>query len=69
MVDKREEFFEFSLRMSKQHAEWFAKRPLDADQHARFEAEARRSIEQQKEIEANDKIPFAEFMKNYFAQS
>jgi len=69
MIDKREEFFEFSLRMSKQHAEWFAKRPLDADQQARFEAEARRSIEQQKEIEASDKIPFDEFMKNYFAQS
>jgi glutamate--cysteine ligase len=69
MIEKREEFFEFSLRMSMQHQQWFASRPLDADKQARFEAVARESIERQHAIERADDIPFDKFMQNYFQQS
>jgi len=69
MIEKREEFFEFSLRMSVQHQQWFAGRPLDADKQTRFEAEARESIKRQHEIERADDIPFDAFMQKYFEQS
>jgi glutamate--cysteine ligase len=69
MIENREEFFEFSLRMSMQHQQWFAGRPLDADKQAMFEASARESIERQHAIERADDIPFDKFMQNYFQQS
>lgn len=64
----KEEFYDFSLRMSQQHQQWFASRPLAAEQMTAFEAEARRSHERQREIEASDRVSFEEFMQAYFAQ-
>lgn len=69
MVENREEFFEFSLRLSKQHQQWFAERPLDADKQTEFETGARSSIRRQHEIEQADDIPFEQFLHNYFEQS
>ena len=69
MMENREEFFEFALRLSKQHQQWFASRPLDADKRAGFEAAARASIERRHEIERADDVPFKTFMQNYFQQS
>ena len=69
MMEKREEFFEFALRLSMQHQQWFASRPLDADKHDEFEAAARASLERQRDIERADDVPFATFMQNYFEQS
>ena len=68
MIENKEEFFDFSLRMSMQHHQWFAGRPLDADVQARFEAEARDSIKRQQAIERADDIPFDKFLDNYFKQ-
>ncbi len=69
MVENREDFFDFSLRLSKQHQQWFADRPLDADKQTEFETMASSSIRQQQEIEQADDIPFDQFLQNYFAQS
>jgi len=69
MIENREEFFDFSLRLSKQHQQWFSGRPLDTERQARFEEEARSSIQRQLEIEQSDDIPFEQFMRNYFEQS
>ncbi len=69
MQENKEEFYDFSMRMSQQHQQWFASRPLPAEQMAAYEAEARRSHERQQEIEASDKLPFETFMQEYFAQS
>jgi glutamate--cysteine ligase len=69
MIENREEFFDFSLRMSMQHQQWFATRPLDADKQAEFETAARASIERQHAMERADDIPFDTFMRNYFDQS
>ncbi len=69
MDQNNEEFYHFALRMSRQHQQWFAERPLEDDKRERFEALARESIEQQHAMEAADDIPFETFMQNYFAQS
>ncbi len=69
MDENKEEFYHFSLRMSQQHQQWFAERPLNADELASFEQEAQQSIERQHGIERADDIPFETFMQNYFAQT
>jgi glutamate--cysteine ligase len=69
MAENKEEFYHFALRMSQQHQQWFAERPLDAGKLASFEAAARDSIEKQRQIEQADDIPFATFLQNYFAQA
>ena len=69
MADNREEFYHFSLRMSRQHQRWFAENPLSAEKQAAFEQAARESIERQQAIEAADEVSFETFLENYFAQS
>jgi glutamate--cysteine ligase len=68
MAENKEEFYHFALRMSQQHQQQFAERPLDADKQASFETAARDSIEKQHAIERADDIPFATFLQNYFNQ-
>jgi len=68
MAANKEEFYHFALRMSRQHQQWFAERPLEADKLSAFEEIARTSIEQQHLIEAADDVPFETFMQNYFHQ-
>ena len=68
MIDRGEEFYDFSLRMSKQHQQWFAGRALDAEKRDGFEAEAVKSIIAQKNIEGSDDMPFDVFLQNYMAQ-
>ncbi len=68
MQSNREEFYHFALRMSRQHQQFFAERPLASDRQAEFENLARESIERQRAIEAADTISFETFLDNYFAQ-
>lgn len=68
MIENKEEFTDFSLRLSKQHQEWFAKRPLAAETRNHYEQQARQSIQQQQEIEETDSLPFEKFLQNYFDQ-
>lgn len=68
MIDNKEDFFDFSLRLSKQHQAWFSDRPLNTEKQAEFEAEASLSIKRQLEMEQADQIPFEQFLENYFAQ-
>ncbi len=68
MIENREEFFDFSLRMSRQHQQWFASRPLDADKQAEFETAARTSIERQHAMERADDTTFDTLMRNYLQQ-
>ena len=69
IIDAKEEFFEFSLRLSKQHQQSFVNRPLTKERQMDFEALARESIKQQQELESRDDLPFQQFMQNYFDQS
>jgi glutamate--cysteine ligase len=69
MAENKEEFYHFALRKSKQHQQWFASRPLDADKKVAFIEAAKLSIERQHEIEAADDVTFETFMQNYFQQT
>ncbi|RLA31267.1 MAG: glutamate--cysteine ligase [Gammaproteobacteria bacterium] len=69
MDQNGEEFYHFAMRMSRQHQQWFAERPLDEAKRQQFEALARESITKQHAIEAADEISFETFLQNYFAQS
>jgi glutamate--cysteine ligase len=69
MDQNDEEFYHFALRMSRQHQQWFAERPLDEAKRLQFETLARESIEKQRATEAADDVPFATFLQEYFAQS
>jgi len=64
-----ESFFHFAKRRSEQHHDYFKGLPLDPERRQRFAQEARRSLEQQQEIEAADELPFDEFLRRYFAQT
>lgn len=68
MIENKEEFSEFSLRLSKQHQEWFAKRPLEAESRSQYERQAQQSILRQHEIEKTDSQSFEQFLQSYFDQ-
>ena len=68
MQQERESFFEFAMRMSRQHREYFAALPpMSAARQAEFEAETARSLASQAELEAAETIPFESFLAGYFA--
>src|SRR6056297_512859 len=68
MQQERESFFEFAMRMSRQHREYFAALPpMSAARQAEFEAETARSLASQAELEASETIPFESFLAGYFA--
>ena len=69
MMGNQEEFFDFSLRMSLQHQQWFASRPLESEKYSWYQKLANESIEKQKSIEQSDDIPFELFLQNYFDQT
>ncbi len=66
--ESRASFEEYALNLSRQHAARLRQRPLSPELAARFAREAERSWEEQRRIEANDKLSFDEFLHAYFAQ-
>ncbi|PWG64642.1 glutamate--cysteine ligase [Spiribacter halobius] len=68
MQDRGEEFVQFALRVSRAHAAAFRRRELPEDLRQRLAAEARASLEAQREIEAADTLPFEAYLQRYFAQ-
>ena len=69
MIENKEEFSEFSLRLSKQHQQWFSKRPLETESRSQFEQQALQSILKQQEVEKSDNLSFEQFLQNYFDQT
>ena len=64
-----ESFFEFAMRKSGEHRRYFKRRALGARQREQFEEESRRSLVQQRQIEAADRVPFDEYLRRYFDQT
>ena len=69
MAEHKEEFYHFALRMSQQHQQWFAERPLEAAELEAFQQTASDSLRRQQEIEDSDTVSFETFMQQYFAQT
>jgi glutamate--cysteine ligase len=68
MREGGESFHAFAKRMSLKHQHYFKALPEDPALTARFEAQARQSLEAQRELESRPQPPFAEFLADYFAQ-
>ncbi|MCC7411802.1 MAG: glutamate--cysteine ligase [Gammaproteobacteria bacterium] len=69
MRERGHSFSEFGMVMSRRHESWFRGRGLDPAVRTEFEALARRSIEEQRAIEAADDVTFEEYLARYFASS
>ena len=68
MRETGEGFHAFAKRMSLQHQHYFMTLPEDPEVSARFEAQARQSLETQQELESRTQAPFDVFLAEYFAQ-
>ncbi|MDX1514694.1 MAG: glutamate--cysteine ligase, partial [Gammaproteobacteria bacterium] len=62
-----ESYYEFAMRVSQAHRDYFQSRPLNDEKEAMFVEEAIRSIELQSSIEASDDISFDEYLERYFS--
>ena len=66
--DDRLSFFEFALSSAEGHRDYFnAITPLSVDRQQQFAAEAKESIERQRQIEASDSISLDEYLATYFS--
>ncbi len=68
MQENGEEFVEFAMRVSNQHARNLRGCELADASRERLEAAATASLAEQAALEAADEPPFDEFLANYFAQ-
>ena len=61
-------FFEYAMEAARGHRDYFRSlAPLSPARLAEFEAEARRSLERQRETERSDSLGFDEYLRRYFA--
>jgi glutamate--cysteine ligase len=68
MRQNDEGFFHFARRMSLQHYAYFNALSLSSERARQFDQAAADSIEQQRQIEAQDTVEFDEYLRQYFAQ-
>ena len=68
MDRNHEEFVEFGLRVSADHADTLRCQPLDPTMAAALEEEAAESLAEPARLEAMDEPPFETFLAAYFAQ-
>ncbi len=61
-------FFRLALGYSQRWAEYFKGRELAPEVMARFEAESRRSLQAQHDLEADQTIDFEQYLQNFFRQ-
>jgi glutamate--cysteine ligase len=62
-------FFQFAMDSASGHKDYFSSLvELEQDRLGIYEAEARQSIENQKQIEAADDMNFEDYLANYYAQ-
>lgn len=68
MRDNNEGFFQFAMRMSKQHQAYFRQHHPSAAHAAMLANLTKESLQQQQQIEQADSISFADYLARYFAQ-
>ncbi len=69
MSQKGEGFYQYAMRMSQQHHEAFVSDKLSLEKSLFYKSLTTSSLEQQKQIEENDVLPFATFLERYFRKS
>jgi glutamate--cysteine ligase len=68
MHEHQEPFFHFAKRLSEQHQNYFKLLSPNFEREAFFLETARQSWQRQQDMETPDTLPFAEYLKRYFAQ-
>lgn len=68
MRDKRESFFQFAQRMSKQHQHTFSQQEHSSQDQRLLRQEATDSWQRQRELEDSDRVSFDQFLQDYFSQ-
>ncbi len=68
MRERDEGFYQYAMRMSQQHHQAFMQSNLSEQQLTFYRELSEQSLQQQKEIEANDTLPFATFLQRYYAR-
>ena len=63
-----ETFFSYAKRLAQQHRQQFLSMPLPPAREEFFSALAQQSWDQQRELEAADRVSFEDFLHSYFAQ-
>jgi glutamate--cysteine ligase len=66
-LGKSRSFFQFTIQQARQHGEFFANQPANAESTARLYAEARESLIKQNQIETADNMSFTDFLHDYLA--
>ena len=69
MAASDESFFQYAMRLSREHRDLFANAGLAEPRREQFKAEVSRSYAEQRDIEASDELSFAEYLENYFQQT
>jgi glutamate--cysteine ligase len=69
MSERCEGFYQFARRLSLGHQAYFRGLQLAPGREAELEAEARASLQRQRQIEAADQVPFETYLREYFAQT
>jgi glutamate--cysteine ligase len=69
MKAANESFFQYAMRLSRQHRDHFKSTHLSDEKREGFETEASRSLAAQRDIEGADAMSFSEYLENYFKQS
>jgi glutamate--cysteine ligase len=68
LITEKKSFYHFSMEQAENHANYFNSRPLDETTQQEFVAEAKRSWQQQRDIEASDDEDFDTFLAGYYRQ-
>jgi glutamate--cysteine ligase len=68
MKSRGESFYDFSRHMSLEHHQYFCDLPVNEEVMDDFVRKAERSHRQQQEIEAQQQLPFGQFLEAYFNQ-
>ena len=61
-------FFRLAMSYSEKWATHFSEAPLAAAVAEAMELETKRSLQAQRDIEANDDISFEQYLRNFFVQ-
>lgn len=68
MREREEEYIHFAKRMAFEHQDYFAQREITKERIEFFRQAAADSLHAQKQIESQDAMPFAEFLRQYYQQ-
>ena len=69
MRERHEGFFDFALRMSKQHEAYFRSIKISNSDIKKYNKEARKSLEKQAAMEAEQGPDFEHYLQAYFNQA